>query len=100
MMRSYERQNDCGWHMKRALQYLNARAGIFHANIPLLVLSKRFTSTIIVLLAGSIPFPLLENEELDIGTPSNPKNVYDPILQALNEAIASIVAEYDTEPLM
>jgi len=40
-----------------------------------------------------ILFPLLENEELDIGTPSNPKNLYDPILQAFDEAIASVIAE-------
>ncbi len=42
-----------------------------------------------------ILFPLLEDGELDTGTPSDPKNLYDSIIKAFDNAIADMAAEED-----
>lgn len=43
-----------------------------------------------------ILFPLLEDGELDTGTPSDPENLYDSIIQAFDDAMANMAAEEDS----
>ena len=39
-----------------------------------------------------ILFPLTDDEKLDLGTPADPKKLYDPIIQAFEDAIADITS--------
>ena len=43
-----------------------------------------------------ILFPLLEDGELDTGTPSDPENLYDSIIKVFDNAIADMAAEEDS----
>ncbi|MCJ1251832.1 hypothetical protein MMC30_009070 [Trapelia coarctata] len=43
-----------------------------------------------------ILYHLLEDGELDIGTPSDPENLYDSIIKAFDNAIANMAAEEDS----
>ena len=41
----------------------------------------------------SVLFPLIKDEELGLGTPADPKSLYEPIIKAFEDAIAGLAID-------